>query len=75
MTSTEFFVDILNELSAVAIATVASDGVVRSANRGFRRLLPPEAREAEPIVATPYFLSPSLRQLTAMAVSGDAPCY
>lgn len=75
MREADFFLEILEELSAVAMAEVASDGSLRSANRGFRRLLPPEARDAESINVTPYFLSPSLRQLTAMAASGDTPCY
>jgi diguanylate cyclase (GGDEF)-like protein len=75
VTNAELFVDVLQELASVAMVEIASDGTVREANRGFRRLLPQEAREVESINAAPYFLSPSLRQLTAMASSGDTPCY
>lgn len=73
----EGFPDTLQELYAVVAVAVGRDGAVRRANRGFLRLLPSKARLAQPLVATPYLLSPTLRQLAAMAAVGEeeVPCY
>ena len=61
----------------MVVVALGSDGKVHGANQGFRRLLPAQAQQAEPLMAAAYFLSPTLGQLVAMATGSeeDAPCY
>jgi two-component system, cell cycle response regulator len=69
------FAGVLQGLSAVVVVAVEKDGRVRSANRGFRALLSAELQETELLTASAYFLSPTFRQLVALAASGEDPCY